>query len=57
MSDLSNLPDVGTYWSTGRLPTSRSGFEECYDTCARCGSFVNSPDRHEDWHRAIEPTP
>lgn len=50
---LMTLPDAGTYWTTGTLQTAY-GPLEAYATCARCGSIVNSPDRHEDWHRLIE---
>lgn len=49
------LPPVGTYWTTGALKTNPAHMPlESYATCARCGSFVNSEDRHEDWHRAVE---
>jgi hypothetical protein len=51
---LTDLPDIGTYWTEGSLMTG-SGPHEFYTTCARCGSLVNSPDRHEDWHRLVEP--
>jgi hypothetical protein len=54
MTTLSDLPDVGTYWTTGALPTDRGLHLEGYSTCARCGAFVNSPDRHNDWHRLVE---
>lgn len=48
------LPDIGTYWTRGALRTSQDMALEAYRTCARCGSFVNSEDRHEDWHRLVE---
>ena len=48
------LPPIGTYWTTGSLQTFRAMQLEGYATCARCGSFVNSEDRHEEWHRAVE---
>lgn len=48
------LAPIGTYWTTGTLPTERATMVEAYATCARCGAFVNSEDRHEEWHRAIE---
>ena len=51
---LDSLPSIGTYWTTGALPTTRAMQHEAYATCARCGAFVNSEDRHEDWHRIIE---
>lgn len=49
------LPPIGTYWTTGALTTGRHMFEEAYSTCARCGAFVNAEDRHDDWHRAVDP--
>lgn len=51
---MAELPDVGTYWTVGTLPTTNPMHLEGYQTCARCGAFVNSPDRHDDWHRLIE---
>jgi hypothetical protein len=48
------LPPIGTYWTEGTLPTGRATMVEAYSTCARCGAFVNSPDRHDDWHRKVE---
>lgn len=48
-----SLPPIGTYWTTGTLPTDRSPMvKEAYATCARCGAFVNAEDRHDEWHRA-----
>lgn len=54
MSGLNLLPEIGHYWTEGALTTERATLVEAYSTCARCGAFVNSPDRHDDWHRAIE---
>ncbi len=51
------LPNIGTYWTEGALKTTRDMMLEAYSTCARCGAFVNMPDRHEDWHRIVERTP
>lgn len=48
------LPPIGTYWTEGALRTSRDLALEGYSTCARCGAFVNAPDRHDDWHRLVE---
>ena len=49
------LPPVGTYWTTGALKTNPAHLAlEAYATCARCGAFVNSEDRHEEWHRFVE---
>lgn len=48
------LPPIGTYWTEGGLITARHNMQEAYLTCARCGAFVNTSDRHDDWHRAIE---
>jgi hypothetical protein len=48
------LPPIGTYWTEGTLPTERATMVEAYWTCARCGAFVKSPDRHEDWHHVVE---
>jgi hypothetical protein len=57
MSGLNLLPEIGHYWTEGTLTTERATLVESYSTCARCGAFVNSPDRHDDWHRAIESRP
>lgn len=51
---LSDLPKVGTYWTRGALATNKPAQLEAYATCARCGALVNSEDRHDDWHRAME---
>ena len=51
------LPEIGHYWTEGSLKTERATLVEAYSTCARCGAFVNSPDRHDEWHRAIEADP
>lgn len=48
------LPPTGTYWTDGALVTKRDLLVEHYQTCARCGAFINSPDRHEQWHRLVE---
>lgn len=52
--DLEALPPIGDYWTKGELKTKRAILFEAYATCARCGAIVNSEDRHEDWHRAVE---
>lgn len=51
---MSDMPDIGIYWTEGVLTTNQPMMLEAYSTCARCGSFVNATDRHEDWHRWIE---
>lgn len=49
------LPSIGTYWTSGALKTNPALMPlEAYATCARCGAFVNSEDRHEAWHRLVE---
>lgn len=48
------LPPIGSYWTEGTLQTARLMVQEAYLTCARCGAFVNTADRHDDWHRAVE---
>jgi hypothetical protein len=53
-ADYDALPPIGTYWTKGALITARHMVQEAYLTCARCGAFVNTADRHDDWHRAIE---
>lgn len=53
-AEFDALPPIGTYWTEGGLPTLNNTLVEAYQTCARCGSFVNSEDRHEAWHRAVE---
>jgi hypothetical protein len=52
--DLEALPPIGDYWTEGTLATGRATMVEAYATCSRCGAFVNSEDRHEAWHRAVE---
>jgi hypothetical protein len=54
MSARDLLPEIGRYWTEGTLKTERAALVEAYSTCARCGAFVNSPDRHNEWHRVIE---
>lgn len=47
------LPPIGSYWTEGALLTD-GHMREGYATCARCGSIVNSKDRHEAWHARVE---
>lgn len=53
-ADYDALPPIGTYWTEGGLITDRAHMQEAYLTCARCAAFVNTADRHDDWHRAVE---
>lgn len=53
-TDADPMPPVGVYWSSGALATDNPMHLEGYWTCARCGAFVNSQDRHEEWHAMVE---
>lgn len=49
-----SIPPIGTYWTNGILRTVGYAEDETYSACARCGAFVNVPDRHDEWHLAVE---
>lgn len=53
-AEMDALPPVGTYWTTGGVLVTNFGPSEAYATCARCGAIVNSEDRHDAWHEAVE---